>query len=418
MNVIVLNDHGWISGGQAKIAIESALKLKARGLNVCFIAGAGPLDDRLGKAGIDCYAVGDHDILSDPNRLRAAGRGIWNVSAARILASCLAARDPVHTVVHAHGWAKALSPSIGPILTRSDVAHVYTMHEYFLACPNGGFFNYKKREICTKRPMGLGCLTSRCDSRNDFHKAWRVARQAVLRTAGELPQGLREIIYLAPQQKSIMADAISEKARWHFLPNPVREHSPTRVEAERNDTFVFIGRMSPEKGAEIAARGAKAAGVPIAFCGNGPMEDAVRSANPDAIMLGWLDDAKVRQWLRKARCLVFPSLWYECYPLVIADALALGVPIMVSNGSVAASMVADGSTGLLVETGNVQAWADAMSRLQSNDLVHDLSVGAFAAGQYLMSYDAYIDELINIYRQVISRKHGQTQSAVEQAALC
>jgi glycosyltransferase involved in cell wall biosynthesis len=406
LSAIILNDHGWINGGQAKVAIDSALNLKEAGLDVCFVAGTGPLDERLIQAGIECHVAGKHDILSNPNRLRAATQGIWNSRAARVLDDCIAARDPRRTVVHAHGWAKALSPSIGPVLTRSDAAHVYTLHEYFLACPNGGFFHYGSREICRRRPLGFDCLTARCDPRNDFHKAWRVARQAVLKSAGDMPHGLREIIYLAPEQKSIMAPYISPEARWHLLPNPVSCHPARRVRAERNDMFLFIGRMSPEKGAEVAALAARKAGVPIAFCGAGQCRDAVRRANPDALMLGWLGEEELNKWIRKARCVLFPSLWYECYPLVVADALALGLPIVVSNSCVATALVEDGVNGLHAEPGNVDDWAEAMTRLRSDALVQTLGEAAFKSGRQLLSQDQYTTRLIRIYEDVIQKKHG------------
>ncbi|MEO7634404.1 MAG: glycosyltransferase, partial [Sphingomicrobium sp.] len=190
--VVVVSDHGSVNGGQAKVAIESALGLAARGLDVRFVAGCGPLDARLREAGIECDVVGDHDILSDPNRVRAATAGIWNRRAAEVLAQCLARCDLRSTVIHVHGWAKALSPSIGPVITSSRAAHVYTLHDYSLACPNGGFFDYQANEICTRRALGADCLTTNCDSRSVAHKAWRVARQATLWRAGRWPGALRE----------------------------------------------------------------------------------------------------------------------------------------------------------------------------------------------------------------------------------
>ncbi len=410
ISVIVLSDHGHINGGQAKVAIESALQLTKRGLDVCFVAGTGPLDERLPQAGVECHVVSAHDILSDPSRIRASARGIWNVEAARVLATCLASRDPRMTIVHTHGWAKALSPSIGPVIRRSRASHVYTLHEYFLACPTGGFYVHRAAEICTRRPLGLDCLTTGCDPRSNAHKAWRVFRQAVLRTAGGLPSSLKDIIYLAPEQRTIMAPHMSPDARWHYLPNAVGPRPLERITAEHNEAFLFIGRLSPEKGAEVAARAAKLAGVPIAFCGDGECEDAVRKANPDALMLGWLDPGELGSWMRKARCLVFPSLWYECYPLVVADALRVGLPVIVSKSSVAASSISHGVDGLHCGGGDVAAWAEAMTQLKSNELVRSMSQASFEAGGRLRGYDEYTSSLIEIYENVLAREH-ETDSA-------
>lgn len=406
MGVVILSDHGWVNGGQAKIAIESALWLKNRGVDVCFVAGRGPVDERLANSGIECRVVGNHDILSDPNRLRAAAYGMWNRSAARVVAECVAARNPRSTVIHVHGWAKALSPSIGPVVTRSKAAHVYTLHEYFLACPNGGFYDYQAGQICKRRALGVDCLRTDCDPRAKAHKAWRVARQVVLRTAGRMPRHLREIIYLAPEQRTIMNPYIPREARWHHLPNPVGPRPNRRVAAERNELFLFVGRLSPEKGAEVAAAAAELAGVKIAFCGEGEGRDAILRANPAATMAGWVRPEELTTWMRRARCLVFPSLWYEGYPLVVADALSAGLPIIVSGSSVAATLVGHEVDGLHVPAGDVQAWAVAMRALLSDEVVRGYSKAAFDAGRQLLGPDEYTDRLIGIYERALTRRHA------------
>ena len=407
----MLSDHGFVNGGQAKVAIESALNLKQYGLDVCFVAGVGPMDERLIAAGIECHAIAEHDILSDPKRFRAATRGIWNRLAARTVASCIASRDPHSTIVHTHGWAKALSPSIGPVIRDMQAAHVYTLHEYFLACPTGGFYHHGAAQICTRRPLGFDCLTTNCDVRSRSHKAWRVARQAVLTTAGGLPRDLREIIYLAPEQRAIMSPFMSAEARWHLLPNPVGRQPAERVPVENNDLFVYIGRLSPEKGAEVAARAAKLAGVKIAFCGEGECRSAIEQANPDAMMLGWLDPDELQSWVRRARCLLFPSLWYECYPLVVADALRAGLPVMVSRSSVAASSVEHGVSGLHRTAGDVDDWAEGMKALQSDQLAFSMGQAAFDAGRKLFDYDSYTRALVGIYEDVLERKYGAAAQA-------
>lgn len=406
-SVVTLCDHGWVNGGQAKVAIESALRLKERGLDVCFVAGRGPVDERLADSGIDCRVVSDHDILSDSNRLRAATTGIWNCRAARIAAEAIASRNPRSTVIHVHGWAKALSPSVGPVVTGSKAAHVYTLHEYFLACPNGGFFDYRTGEICKRRALGADCLRTNCDPRAGTHKAWRVARQAVLWSAGRMPSGLREIVYLAPEQREIMRPYISPDTRWHYLPNPAGSRPAKRVAAEQNTLFLFVGRLSPEKGAEVAARAARLAGVPIAFCGDGKARDAVIREKPDAIMAGWVGQDELGAWMQRARCLVFPSLWYEGYPLVIADAFRAGLPVIVSGSSVAASSIRHDVDGLHVRAGDVEAWAAAMRSLRSDDIIRGYSEAAFGAGGRLLDETEHTDRLIGIYERALTRHQAR-----------
>ena len=53
MPIIVVADHAHINGGQAKVALDSALGLAARGTRVTLFAACGPADPRLAAAGIE-----------------------------------------------------------------------------------------------------------------------------------------------------------------------------------------------------------------------------------------------------------------------------------------------------------------------------------------------------------------------------
>ena len=413
-HVVVVNDHGHINGGAAKVAIESALWLRERGLEVSFVAGAGPMDPRLAKAGIECVTIASSDVVNEANRLRAMQRGLWNRDAARALHDHLDRLDAASTVVHLHTWSKALSPSIGPVLTGSRTAHVATLHEYFLACPNGAFYDYTAGQICTRRALGPACLTTQCDARHFAHKAWRVARGSLLWSAGHMPRDLREVIYISPKQRAIIGDYVPEQARWHHLPNAVDPAPKTRVPVEENDVFLFIGRISPEKGAVVAAKAARLAGVRIAFAGEGSDVEAVRDAHPGAEMLGWLGKEELAGWVRRARCLVFPSLWHEGYPLVVVDALRQGVPVLTSDATVATAVIKDGLDGLHVPAGDVEAWAGAMARMTSDETAQRMGEAAFRSGTDLLGYDDYTDRLIAIYEDILSRRI-QEQGLAEEA---
>ncbi|NKQ94672.1 glycosyltransferase, partial len=132
MHVVLVADHASINGGQAKVAIESALGLAARGVRVSLFAAVGPVDPRLEPAGIRVVCLEQDDISTTRNKLAFAAQAIWNGAASRALARELAACDPRDTVVHVHAFAKALSPSIGTALRASRLPCLYTMHEFFL----------------------------------------------------------------------------------------------------------------------------------------------------------------------------------------------------------------------------------------------------------------------------------------------
>lgn len=397
--VVVVYDFSFINGGQAKVAIESAIGLAQAGLKVTFFSACGPADARLQMAGIDVICLDQADILSDGNRLRAATQGLWNRTAAEQLLQLLRTKNPETTVIHCHGFSKALSASIGPVLASPGWRLVYTCHEYFLTCPNGGFFDYQAQEMCLRTPLGVSCLTTNCDSRSPTHKAWRVIRQLVQSSVGQLPSGLRDLIYISEIQMKMMGKHLPATIRLHYVSNPVElDSSLPRVEVENNDTFLYVGRLAAEKGVVDFATAAKEAGIQAVFVGSGPEEARVKAVNPDATITGWASSDVVASWLRRARCLVFPSLWSEGQPLVPMEALALGVPVITNEWNAAAEVVRDGENGTIYKS---RAELATHLRAMSSDRALKLSINAYADRHRIgNSLAQHVSSLLNVYRQL------------------
>ena len=400
-HVVIVNDHAHINGGQAKVAIESAIALKQAGLGVTFFSACGPVDDRLAGAAVEVVCLGQNDILAEPDRLLAARRGIWNTAASRALARVLAQHDPATTIVYCHGFAKALSPAIGPVITKGPLGHVYTMHEYFLACPNGGFYDYRHQALCTRRPLGVSCLTTNCDVRKRSHKVWRVVRQAVSWGPGNLPRGLRDIIYLSQTQRRAIENYLPASARLHYLPNPMPEEKRDRVKVEDNDAFLFIGRLNPEKGVLLFARAAQQAGLRSVFVGDGPESEAIRKANPAAEITGWLNPQEVDNWLGQARCLVFPSLWYECNPLVPLETLSRGVPVICGSWTAAAENIQSGKNGYVLDSRRIEDWAAALKRLAESGEARALSERTYELGHSAPSPEEHCVHFVELAERYV-----------------
>lgn len=398
--VIIANDFAFVNGGQAQVAIDNAIHLAGSGLEVVFFAACGPVDPRLRRPEIEVICLEHHDILSDPDRTRAIVRGLWNREVAGALHALCHASDPETSILHCHGFCKALSPSVGPVLTSGPLRSLFTMHEFFLACPNGGFFDYRAGEICTRRAMGLSCLTTNCDVRNYAHKGWRVIRTAILNNRAGLPGRLRDVIYISELQRRIMAPYLAAGTHLHHLPNPVPS-ADHQVDAASNSAFLFIGRLSPEKGGLRFAEAARKAGAKAVFVGDGPEADSIASANPDAIITGWLDRGAVDEWLEQARCLVFPSTWYETFGLVVYEALQRGIPVICGTWTAAAEVVRHGETGLLLQRPDTDELAEAISQIATPDHPVFSRIGGIDIPS--LTSEAHTEQLIGLYQRILDR---------------
>lgn len=398
-HILIVGDFAYVNGGQAKVSIDTATLLADRGLGVTFFAACGPVAEELRRPGIEVVCLDQADILNDPRRLAAAGRGIWNRTAARRLRDLAAGFDPRTTLLHCHGYAKALSPSIGPILSKGPLPSLYTMHEYFLACPNGGFYDYQAKAICTRHALGARCLSTNCDVRHPAHKAWRVARQAMTLGPGRMPRGLGDVICISDLQRQVMAPYLPETLRLHHVPNPLPSEGLERIEARGNDVFLFVGRLSSEKGAAMFAEAARRLGLRAVFVGDGPEADTIRDLYPEAEVLGWQPTEAVQRHLARARALVFPSLWYEGQPLVPLEALQRGVPVVCGSWTAAREFVEDGKNGILYDHPHVDDLVGALER------VADL--GGPEVGLHVdLSVARHFERLGEVYGQVMERHHA------------
>lgn len=402
--VVICVDHASVTGGQAKVAIESALGLHAAGARAIFFAAVGPTDARLAQAGLETICLGQQDILGNPSRLAAARQGVWNADAARALGLLLARLPRDNAIVHVHGWAKALSPAIAAPIRAARLPAVYTMHEYFLHCPNGGFYNYQRNAVCRLTPMSVACWTTHCDSRNYPFKLWRNARMFVAQHIARLADVFSDIVLLSDLQERVLAPYLPQGAAIHRVTNPVEAEPLGQKENPAAGEFLFVGRLSAEKGVFLFAEAARRAGVTPVFIGDGPIADELRARFPEARLLGWRAPQDVRAAMRAARALVFPSLWYETFGLTALEAKAVGTPTIVADNCAAREAIEDGVTGLWFKSGDADALAAAITRMKDDALVARLSAQAYDAyWRAPATLARHVEETLAVYREAMSR---------------
>ncbi|GJE36716.1 glycosyltransferase family 4 protein [Methylobacterium persicinum] len=414
MQIVLVADHAAINGGQAKVAIESALGLASRGYDVTLFAACGPVDARLEPAGIRVVCLGQDDVTTTRNPLAFAAQAIWNGHAADALARELARYEVGATLVHVHAFAKALSPSIGRALRAAGHPCLYTMHEFFLVCPTGGFYDYRAGAICHRTPMSASCIGTNCDARSYPRKVARMIRHVGLSHVARLPQLFEHVITISTLQESVVRPLLPPGTVMHRVDNPVSLAQAPLQEGAPGD-FLFVGRISTEKGAPIFAEAARRAGVKAVFVGDGPDRDELAARYPEAVMLGWRDPAAVADLMRGARALVFPSIWYEGQPLTVLEALACGTPVIVSDACAGREAVVDGETGYWFRSGDPEALAAHLRRLTDDALA--ARMGRAAHDRYWtapLTLDTHLDRLGAVYDTVMRPAAARRRAAAGQ----
>jgi glycosyltransferase involved in cell wall biosynthesis len=401
MRAVILADFATPSGGAPKVALESARALAEAGVAVTFVHAIGNEEHALLEhPRIDRVGLGLSDVWDMPIA-RAAAAGIWHREAARRLTCVLADLPRGGTVLHLHQWTRSFSPSVFPVLMRSGHPLAVTMHDYFLACPNGVYYRFDRAEPCRLTPLSPACLVAPCDPKSALHKAVRVVRTFATRAA--VRGGGFDVIHVSDRGRDTIAPFLPAGVRRHRVDNPVQTARAAPATIGEHSKIAYVGRLTREKGADLVALAARQAGTPAMFIGEGPLEAELRALNPAAEFLGWRAPAEVDRLLREeARAVAAPSRWLETGPLTVYEAMAVGLPAIASVRAGAAEKVISGETGFVVEP-TVPALASAFTAFA--DVAAARRMGQAAYRRYWdapPTAEAHAARLIAVYESMLT----------------
>lgn len=403
LSVVIVSDFGSINGGASRIAIQNAIGLAERGVPVRFAYAVAPLSSELEHPLIEVIHIRAEEVWQTRNRLSAAANGVWNRRASDEFRQVIAGLDPARTVVHIHQWTKAFSPSVIAAARDAGFRVVVTLHDYFMVCPNGIYYDFATHQPCARKPMSASCVARNCDRLGGLYKAVRVARQFGVKRAIAGAGRTVHLVHVSAFSHDTTASIMPGELPQHVVPNPIDVAQGIRTPAERNEPFVFVGRFVAEKGIMAFARAVLATGVRAIAIGDGPLREEFRRLCPQAETTGWVDGETVNRVMRSARALVFPSRWNETGSLVGIEASANGLPVIASEKTAAGAFIRASGGGITVPMGDDAALAAAINRLRDPVEAERLSRRAY--DDYWakpLDRDHYMERIAAVYAEALN----------------
>ena len=368
--IIIVSDFGYIEGGAVAVAVKTALLLAAANRKVVFFCGEGPVCEELVDSNVETVCLGAYSINSNPSKIDAIRSGVWNAQAYKSFTELLQREDLKNAIVHIHTWTKVLSSAVFAAATEHGNPLLLTVHDYFSACPNGGFYNYKTKTICELNPMSDSCACSNCDKRSYPQKVWRLVRQFKQdRWIRNNPKV--HYAFVSEYCRDILMPFLHSNYSYEVLRNPLDHIELGKVNKERmRDAFLFIGRVSPEKGADLFCEAVTAIGAKGIVIGDGEMLSELKAKfSPNVNFTGWLKPEEMRlHGADRAIAMVQPSRLHEAAPLTPLQMLEQGVPCIVPDRCAARDYVEEGVNGLLFKTGDAKDLERAMRDMLTNPL--------------------------------------------------
>ncbi|HEX2779733.1 MAG TPA: glycosyltransferase [Gemmatimonadaceae bacterium] len=336
--------------------------------------------------------------------------GAGDPTAAESFAAILRTVRP--RIVHLHGWTSGISLRLLRVARDHGTRVAFTYHTPSVSCARGSLMIYG-REVCDGALFVDRCSRCLLQQRGVplvIGSALAMLPPAVGRSLRRLGVGGGPLLALRMTEliearheafRGLVAEADAlvavqdwvydlllflgvpaEKLRLSRLalpeipaatvgtvppPRPREPGAPLRL--------AFFGRVDASKGVHMVVRAMARVrdlpmrldifGAPQGREGAEYLQSLQRTAEGDDRIrfLPAVPATDVRARMAEYDALVVPSIWMETGPLVIPEAMSVGVPVIGSNRGGITRFIHDGVDGLLVAPGDEQAWASAMRRL-------------------------------------------------------
>jgi glycosyltransferase involved in cell wall biosynthesis len=391
MNILSVHNSYSTPGGEDQVFAQEADLLRAYGHNVLLYHTS-------------------NEQLKGKNPLVMLGNTVWNKQAHGELSDLMQRERP--DIVHVHNTFPVISPAVYYAANQAGIPVVQTLHNFRMLCPAGTLF--RDGHVCED------CVGKRVPWNGALHGCYRDSRLATAAGAAMIAThnymqtwGKAVSAYIAltkfARNKFIQAGFPAEKIliKPNYLPIDPGIGKGTGKYA------LFVGRLTSEKGIGTLLEAWKEIGnqLPLHIAGDGPLAPQVEkaaSAMQGVTWLKWLPRAEILQRMKDASVLILPSMWYEGFPVIIAEAFAVGLPVIASDLGSMSTIIDHQRTGLHFEPGNAKNLVEAVRWFHAHP-IETAEMRKQVRFEYEMKYTAERNyaQMMNIYELVLNVNAGK-----------
>jgi glycosyltransferase involved in cell wall biosynthesis len=307
-------------------------------------------------------------------------------------------------VAHLHSLL-GFSMALPRALDAAGVPTVYTSHNYWPICPRMYLFR-DDLSLCDGPEETGNCAP--CLGAGGAEELY-VERLEAGRTM--LGRHVDRHLAVSHRVRELFARAGHDADRIHVLHQQpesvdwlwaeVGERRPVVETLDRPLRIGFIGSLYAHKGAHVlveALQSLPSGSVEAHLFGGGAPAyvDGLRERDRNGVVTfhGGYDPPELPRLLEAVDVVCVPSVWEDCAPLVVAEALAARTPVVGSKLGGIPDFVADGETGFVVRHGDPAALAETLRRFVDDPSLLGRMQRAIQAPK---GFDAYLDELVAHY---------------------
>lgn len=365
--------------------------------------------------------VTNDNLVGVKAKLDAAIGAIYSQASKRQVFAKLRSFKP--DLVHVHNFFPLLSPSVYDACQEAGIPVVQTLHNYRLICPKAMLFREGQVcEVCVGKSVAIAGIRSGCYRASRSQTAAVAAMLAYHQWRGTWRNRVTVYIALTEFQKQkLIAGGIPEhkiQVKCNFV------EMPDLVPVPREDYILFVGRLAEEKGViDLIAAYRECQNFSqelphLKIVGDGPLKSELMAQVKELgltdriTFLGRQNKLQVLSLMQRSSLLVFPSIWYEGFPLTLAEAFACGLPAIVPNLGSMAEIVTPGVTGFHFITRDAKDLARVIqAAIADKVLLQKCSMQARTAYEDNYTAEINYNKLLQIYYQALGSKSAINSGA-------
>lgn len=295
------------------------------------------------------YTVSNNQINAGglANKARLLRDTIWAPGSYEEIAAIIKRERP--DVAHLQNTFPLISPSAHAACRAAGLPVVQSLRNYRLICANSLFVRDNRIcEDCLGKSLPWPAIVHACYRHSRLESTAVAAMLTYHRAARTWHDQVDLYLALTQFGRRKFIEAGLPSGKILVKPNFVEDPGPGQVEG---NYVLFVGRLSEEKGVRLLLRAwTELPDVPLRIIGDGPLmgfaREWIAAMHLNVVLTGRVSRQAVMRAIRESAFVVFPSLCYETFGRIIAEAFACGKPVVAARGGAAEELVEDGRTGL------------------------------------------------------------------------
>jgi glycosyltransferase involved in cell wall biosynthesis len=272
----------------------------------------------------------------------------WNVFAVKKALRSIAEFRP--DIVHVHNTHYAIGPLLFRALQKRKIPVVLTLHNFRLLDPSASLFYRDKiyiPDLTANFPWQSVRL--RVLDNSLLKTFWTALTYYLHKKAGTWKNIDRYLTFSNFAKKLIVRSSLDiAPDQIRIKPNFVLPPANEPVPPLRENHFIYIGRLSEEKGILPLLKAFSKSDFKLKIFGDGPLRaDVLQYVEryPNISYQGFQSKSTLHAELCSCEALLVPSICYEGMPLNVLEAFSLGTPVLANRRGILEEMIDDGIHG-------------------------------------------------------------------------